>query len=81
MKRILSLLLSIVMVATLFGAIVTSAAHELYYDGAWHPYIGNFFKLEVNKSEGIKLINNDEKARKKEVFLVKELRFNSLKKE
>lgn len=31
-----------------FSAITASAANKIYYDGEWHTYIGNFFKLKIN---------------------------------
>lgn len=48
MKRIFSILLTLALAVTQFGLISASAAHEIYYDGAWHTYIGNFFNLKIN---------------------------------
>lgn len=48
MKRVLCFLLTVVMACTMLGALTVSAASEIYYDGTWHTYTGNLFKLKVN---------------------------------
>lgn len=45
MKRILSLLLTVLM---LIALLPTVSAAEIYYDNEWHTYEGNFFDLKVN---------------------------------
>lgn len=45
MKRFFALLMAVLM---LCGMQTAFAENELYYDGAWHTYIGNFFQLNIN---------------------------------
>ncbi|MBQ4086835.1 MAG: N-acetylmuramoyl-L-alanine amidase [Clostridia bacterium] len=47
-KRILSLFLTLLMLTSLAGVITPSASSEIYYDGAWHTYTGNTFRLKIN---------------------------------
>lgn len=47
MKRVLSLLTVFIMSVTLF-VLSPFAANEIYYDGEWHTYTGNFFNLKIN---------------------------------
>ena len=48
MKRIISFFLAMFMSITILGATKTAASTEIYYDGAWHTYTGNFFSLKLN---------------------------------
>ncbi len=47
-KRVLSLFLTLLMMLSFAGGVLSSAANEIYYDGAWHAYTGNIFRLQVN---------------------------------
>lgn len=46
MKRLLSLLMTVLMLITMTTGIF--AGNEIFYDDEWHTYTGNFFKLKVN---------------------------------
>lgn len=47
MKKLMSLVLSVIILTLVIFTPVCSAATEIYYDGAWHKYNGNLFKLKV----------------------------------
>lgn len=46
MKRLLSLLITIIMLITMTTGVF--AENKIFYDDEWHTYYGNFFKLKVN---------------------------------
>ncbi len=48
MRRFFGIFLVMLMLVASFVAPVTAAANEIYYDGAWHTYEGNFFRLTIN---------------------------------
>lgn len=48
MKKFFSLLLSVIMIITVFSCISVKADEEIFYDGQWHTYEGNFFDLKIN---------------------------------
>ncbi len=48
MKRFLCFLLTAVMMCTALLIPICSAETKIYYDGAYHTYTGNLFKLKVN---------------------------------
>ena len=47
-QRILCVILALLMVFSFAGGILASAASEIYYDGEWHTYTGNTFRLKIN---------------------------------
>ncbi len=51
MKRLLSLFLCTLLAFSVLGTVTAFAENEIFYDGAWHTYEGNFFKLKVNDKE------------------------------
>ena len=48
MRRFIGIFLVIFLLASLFVTPVTAEANQIYYDGAWHTYEGNFFRLLIN---------------------------------
>ena len=46
MKRLLSLLITVLMLITMTTGVF--AENKIFYDDEWHTYHGNFFKLKVN---------------------------------
>ncbi len=46
MKRLLSLLITVMMLITMTTGVF--AENKIFYDDEWHTYHGNFFKLKVN---------------------------------
>lgn len=47
-QRILCVILAMLMVFSFAGGILASSASEIYYDGEWHTYTGNTFRLKIN---------------------------------
>lgn len=48
MRRVMSFLLAIFVSITVLGTTKARASNEIYYDGAWHTYTGNFFQLKLD---------------------------------
>ncbi len=47
-KRLFSFILTLIMTLTSVANLSVFAATDIYYDGEWHRYNGNFFTLKVN---------------------------------
>ena len=48
MRRVMSFLLAMFVSITVLGTTKARASNEIYYDGAWHTYTGNFFQLKLD---------------------------------
>ncbi len=51
MKRFIGTFLAIIILCASVLAPCASSANEIFYDGAWHEYVGNFFALKINDEE------------------------------
>lgn len=48
MRRVISFFLAMLVWITVLGTTKARASNEIYYDGAWHTYTGNFFQLKLD---------------------------------
>ncbi len=48
MRRVMSFLLAMFVSITVLCTTKAGASNEIYYDGAWHTYTGNFFNLKLD---------------------------------
>ncbi|MBR4874829.1 MAG: N-acetylmuramoyl-L-alanine amidase [Clostridia bacterium] len=51
MKRIIGTFLAMIILCASVFVPCVSSANEIFYDGAWHEYVGNFFALKINNEE------------------------------